>query len=111
MDDQRANREGSGSLKIFCLGARRGAKFGIMAGVVIWAIYNGVTLWAALFLPGFRETVTLYLAKFGWGILIAVIALELVAMALIFAILSALMGGVVVLMRNRGAKPMGSNNN
>ena len=111
MDDQRTDRTSGDRLTVFCLGARRGAKFGIKESVILWAIYNSVVLFTALFHPGIHETTTLYVAKYGWLVLIAVTALELVGAALILAIPCALLGGAVALMRNRRAKPTNSDNN
>jgi hypothetical protein len=108
MDDQATNPEGSGRLTIFWRGARRGLKFGAIACLVIWVVVNGVSWVGAMFLPSLREQLLNYLSKFGLLTVIAVLLLELVVLVPLFAIPSALFGGLVSLVRTRGATPIDS---
>jgi hypothetical protein len=108
MDDQEANRVGGDRLTIFWLGARRGMKFAAMACVAIWAILNRAIWVATPFLPTLREEVPNYLRQHGILTAMGALVLQLVIMVFFVATPSALIMGLVSLVRSRGAKPMDS---
>jgi hypothetical protein len=108
MDDQGTNRDGTDHWTIFWRGARRGMKFAAIACVAIWAILNGVIWVATPLLPSLREHVLNYFRQHGVLTAMGSLVLQLVIMVFFVATPSALIMGLVSLVRSRGAKPMDS---
>ena len=108
MDDHEISREGGNRLTVFWLGARRGLKFGAITCVFIWIILNGVIFGVTRFLPTLREQVLNYLGQHGVLTAMGALLMQLVLMLILGAIPTALIAGLVSVVRSRGAKPMDS---